>query len=47
MFTFYGPEDPNNRTSIISFNVKGINAQDVVDRLEKQNIVLALREIIE
>ena len=42
----YGPKDPKNRTSIVSFNIKGIGAQDVVDRLEKQNIVLAVREIV-
>ena len=43
----YGPEESNNRTSIVSFNVKGISAQDVVDRLEKQNIILAVREIVD
>ena len=43
----YGPEESNSRTSIVSFNVKGINAQDVVDRLEKQNIILAVREIVD
>lgn len=43
----YGPEDPNSRTSIVSFNIDGMDSQEVVDRLEKQNIVLALREIME
>ena len=43
----YGTDDSDNRTSIVSFNIKGINAQDIVDRLEKQNIVLAVREIID
>ena len=43
----YGPDDPNSRTSIVSFNISGIDSQEVVDRLEKQNIVLALREIME
>ncbi len=43
----YGPENPNSRTSIVSFNIEGIDSQEVVDRLEKQNIILALREIIE
>lgn len=43
----YGPEDPNERTSIVSFNVKGFDSQEIVDRLEKQNIVLAVREIME
>lgn len=41
----YGPENPNDRTSIVSFNIKGIDAQQLVDKLEKQNIILAVREI--
>lgn len=43
----YGPEDPDSRTSIVSFNIDGMDSQEVVDRLEKQNIILALREIME
>ncbi len=43
----YGPDDPNQRTSIVSFNMKGHNSQQIVDRLEKQNIILAVREIME
>ena len=43
----YGPEDPNIRTSIISFNIKGFDSQQVVDKLEKQNIILAVREIMD
>ncbi|HJM79291.1 MAG TPA: aminotransferase class V-fold PLP-dependent enzyme [Nitrosopumilus sp.] len=43
----YGPDDPNKRTSIVSFNVKGLDPQKIVDKLEKQNIVLAVREIME
>lgn len=43
----YGPEDPNDRTSIVSFNIKGFDSQEIVDKLEKQNIVLAVREIME
>lgn len=43
----YGPEDQNDRTSIVSFNIDGIDSQEVVDKLEKQNIVLAVREIME
>lgn len=43
----YGPEDPNSRTSIISFNIDGMDSQELVDRLEKQNIILAVREIME
>jgi cysteine desulfurase/selenocysteine lyase len=45
--TLYGPEDPNDRTSIVSFNIKGFDSQKIVDKLEKQNIVLAVREIME
>lgn len=43
----YGPDDPNQRTSIVSFNVKGHDSQEIVDKLEKQNIILAVREIME
>ena len=43
----YGPEDPNDRTSIVSFNIDGFDSQEVVDKLEKQNIILAVREIME
>jgi len=43
----YGPDDPNQRTSIVSFNIKGHDSQEIVDKLEKQNIVLAVREIME
>ena len=45
--TLYGPEDPNDRTSIVSFIIKGFDSQEIVDKLEKQNIVLAVREIME
>ena len=43
----YGPENPNDRTSIVSFNIKGLDSQKIVDTLEKQNIILAVREIME
>ncbi len=43
----YGPENPNDRTSIVSFNIKGLDSQIIVDKLEKQNIILAVREIME
>jgi len=42
----YGPDDPNIRTSIVSFNIVGFDSQEIVDKLEKQNIVLAVREIM-
>ncbi|MGH1566100.1 MAG: aminotransferase class V-fold PLP-dependent enzyme [Nitrosopumilus sp.] len=43
----YGPEDPKNRTSIVSFNIEGLDSQEIINKLEKQNIVLAVREIME
>ena len=43
----YGPDDQDNRTSIVSFNIKGFDPRQVVDKLEKQNIVLAVREIMQ
>jgi len=43
----YGPEDPNDRTSIVSFNINGFDSQKIVDKLEKQSIILAVREIME
>jgi cysteine desulfurase/selenocysteine lyase len=45
--TLYGPDDQNIRTSIVSFNINGLDSQEVVDKLEKQNIVLAVREIMD
>jgi len=45
--TLYGPEEPEKRTSIISFNIKGYDPQTIVEKLEKQNIVLSVREIID
>ena len=43
----YGPDEPNQRTSIVSFNLKGHDSQVIVDKLEKQNIILAVREIMD
>lgn len=45
--TLYGPEDPNQRTSIISFNISGKDPEEIVKKLERQKIVLAVREIID
>ena len=45
--TLYGPADPGCRTSIVSFNVAGIEPGDVVGRLEREGIVLAVREVFE
>ena len=43
----YGPDDPEQRTSIVSFNIKNFDPEKVVEKLEKQNIILAVREIME
>jgi len=43
----YGPEDPQERTSIVSFNINGYDSQIILEKLEKQNIVLAVREILD
>lgn len=44
--TLYGPEEPEKRTSIVSFSLQGQDSKIVVEKLEKQNMVLAEREII-
>ena len=41
----YGPNDPEIRTSIVSFNITHHQPQEIVEKLEKQNIILAVREI--
>jgi cysteine desulfurase/selenocysteine lyase len=43
--TLYGPEDQEKRTSIVSFTIGKKSPQDIVERLEKLGIVLAVREI--
>ncbi|MGI0057388.1 MAG: aminotransferase class V-fold PLP-dependent enzyme [Nitrosarchaeum sp.] len=43
----YGSEFPQERTSIVSFSIDGYDPQTIVEKLEKQNIVLAVREILE
>ena len=45
--TLYGPTESEKRTSIVSFNIKGHDPQKIVEKLEKQKIVLAVREIEE
>ncbi|MDH3610159.1 MAG: aminotransferase class V-fold PLP-dependent enzyme [Nitrosopumilus sp.] len=42
---FYGPKNAQERTSIISFTIDGHEPQTVVKKLEKQGIILAVREI--
>jgi cysteine desulfurase/selenocysteine lyase len=44
---FYGPENPQERTSILSFNIENHDPELIVKKLEKQNIVLAVREILD
>ena len=41
----YGPDNPDLRTSIVSFSIKGIEPKIVVKKLEEKNIILAVREI--
>ena len=43
--TLYGPENTEDRTSIISFTIEGVEPQAAVEKLEKQDIILAVREI--
>jgi len=44
--TVYGPDNEEKRTSIVSFSIKKMEPQTVVQKLEKQNIVIAEREIL-
>ena len=41
----YGPENQEKRTSIVSFSLQNQDPNIVVERLEKANMVLAVREI--
>ncbi len=41
----YGPDEPEKRTSIVSFSVLNQDPKIIVEKLEKQNVVLAVREI--
>jgi cysteine desulfurase/selenocysteine lyase len=41
----YGPEEPEKRTSIVSFSLLNQDPKIVVEKLEKQNMILAVREI--
>ncbi|MDX1595359.1 MAG: aminotransferase class V-fold PLP-dependent enzyme [Nitrosopumilaceae archaeon] len=43
--TVLGPEDPKQRTSIVSFVIDNFDPEYVVEKLEKQDIILAVREI--
>lgn len=43
----YGPSNSNDRTSIVSFSLKGKDPQKIVESLENQKIILAVREIFD
>jgi cysteine desulfurase / selenocysteine lyase len=41
----YGPEEEEKRTSIVSFSVQGQDSNTLVARLDKESIILAVRDI--
>ena len=41
----YGPEEKEKRTSIVSFSIQGQDSKTLVARLEKENMILAVRDI--
>jgi cysteine desulfurase / selenocysteine lyase len=41
----YGPQEDEKRTSIVSFSVKNQDSKILVARFEKENIILAVRDI--
>jgi len=43
--TLYGPEEEEKRTSIVSFSIQDQDSKTLVERLERENIILALRDI--
>lgn len=43
----YGPAPEARRTSIVSFTIDGLEPEYVVARLERENVVLAVREIVD
>jgi cysteine desulfurase/selenocysteine lyase len=43
--TLYGPEEQEKRTSIVSFSIQDQDSKALVARLEKMNIILAVRDI--
>ena len=45
--TVYRPEEEAKRNSIVSFSIDGFEPQTVIEKLEKQKIVLAVREIFD
>ena len=45
--SLYGPENESDRTSIVSFTIDGKDPQQVVEKLERKKIILAVREILD
>jgi len=45
--SLFGPKNPEDRTSIVSFTINGYEPDIIVKKLEKLGIVLAVREIYE
>jgi cysteine desulfurase/selenocysteine lyase len=43
--TLYGPENEEKRTSIVSFSIQDKDSKNLVAKLEKQNMILAVRDI--
>ena len=43
--TLYGPEKEDKRTSIVSFSIQDKDSKNLVVKLEKQNMILAVRDI--
>ena len=41
----FGPEKEKDRTSIVSFNVRKVQASDVVHTLEENGIIFAKRDL--
>jgi cysteine desulfurase/selenocysteine lyase len=41
----YGPENEDKRTSIVSFSIQDKDSKNLVEKLEKQNMILAVRDI--
>lgn len=43
--SLFGPQEAKSRTSIVSFSIKGKDPELVVKRLEKEGMILAVRQI--
>ena len=45
--SLYGPVEESERTSIVSFTIDGKDPHQVVEKLERKKIILAVREILD